>query len=260
MPNQTEYRARLKYKLEIKYKTDLSSAVNDRSNCNYFSNERIAVYTCIIGRYDELIEPCCKPDNIDYFAITDFDLPENSLWKRIDPNDYIDTKDMTASLVNRFFKMKPFVVFPNYKYSIYVDGNFRIISDFTEHVNRISSYGMAHFLHSKRTSVYKEAELCYALEKETKENLDNYCKLLRYRAFPEDYGLLACNIIVREHNLPLVQKVMNEWWEEFKTYLKRDQISLPYVLYKNHVTVADIATLGGDVHKDCSFEIKKHTK
>ena len=47
---------------------------------NYFSSERIAIYTCITGGYDSVIEPLFIPDNCDYYLVTDREkkLPANS--------------------------------------------------------------------------------------------------------------------------------------------------------------------------------------
>lgn len=239
---------------------DLPTASNDRTNCNYFLNDKIAVYTCIIGGYDELQEPMIHPNNIDYYAITDFDIPLTSKWKRIDPNSFEGISEYNAPLKNRYFKMFPHIVFPNYKYSVYVDGNFRIYTDFTEHVNRLSDYGFAHFRHHKRTSVLQEAEACKILKKEKPETIDKYIEKLRLNGFPDNYGLIACDIIVREHNKESCVKVMEQWWVEFRDFVRRDQLSLPYVLYKNGIAIDEVATLGGNVHQDYSFEIMKHKK
>ena len=236
---------------------DLPCSVNDRSDTNYFSNDRIAVYTCITGGYDSLREPFVHPDNIDYYAVTDFEIPGDSAWKRIDVADYDEVKDFSPALKNRYFKINPHKIFKDYKYSVYLDGNIRIYSDFTEHVNRMSKYGFSHFRHSKRTCAYVEAKVCRLLGKETAENIDRYTSRLREAGFPENYGLLACDFIVREHNRPECIKVMEAWFAEFRDHLKRDQVSLPFVLFQNGIDPEEAATLGGDVHKDYSFEIEK---
>lgn len=237
---------------------DLPTAYNDRKDTNYFSSERIAVYTCIAGRYDSLREPLVKPDNIDYYAITDFEIPEDSAWKRIDMNEFGEIKDFSPALKNRYFKINPHKVFKDYRYSIYLDGNIRICSDLTEHINRMSKYGFSHFRHSKRTCAYEEAKVCRLLGKETAENIDKYTSRLREKGFPENYGLIACDFMAREHNRPECINIMEQWFAEFRDHLKRDQVSMPYVLYKNGILIDDVATLGGDVHKDYSFEIERH--
>ena len=47
---------------------------------NYFSNDRIAVYTAIYGPYDEINEPMTNPDKGDFVSWTDQEVPEDSVW------------------------------------------------------------------------------------------------------------------------------------------------------------------------------------
>jgi hypothetical protein len=55
-----------------------------RENSNYFSEDRIAVYTAIFGPYDRLIEPVTVPDNVDFFIFTDQEVAEDSIWQKMD--------------------------------------------------------------------------------------------------------------------------------------------------------------------------------
>ena len=147
---------RRKFKKGEKYTNSPPLAGYVPVQSDYFSNERIAVYTCIIGKYDSLQEPVFVPDNCDFFAITSFDIPRNSLWKRIDPEKYLPNgNNFSPVLKNRFFKMHPERVFNDYKYSVYLDGNIRLCTDMTEYVNRIPQCGVAFFKHSQRTCVYE---------------------------------------------------------------------------------------------------------
>ena len=239
---------------------DLPTAVNDRSDTNYFSKDRVAVYTCITGKYDSIMEPLVHPDNVDYFAITDFEFPEDCSWKRIDADSFEEAKDLPPAMKNRYFKINPHKVFSEHKYSIYVDGNIRVCTDFTEHINRMSPYGFSHFRHSKRTCAYEEAKVCKILKKDSDANIDAYTSWIRSQGFPENYGLITCDILVREHNNPMCIKIMEQWWEQFRDRVKRDQVSLPFVLFKNGIAIDEVATLGGAVHNEYSFEIVKHTR
>ena len=44
---------------------------NENSVSNYFSSEKIAIYTCIFGNYDSILEPYFVPDNCDFYIFTD---------------------------------------------------------------------------------------------------------------------------------------------------------------------------------------------
>lgn len=243
---------------KFKDSPDLNTAVNDRKSCNYFSNDRIAVYTCIIGKYDELIEPLFVPNNCDFYAITDFEISKNSKWKRISYDQYLNVNGMSNATINRFYKFFPYKIFKEYRYSIYIDGNFQVISDLTEHINRISDHGVAFFLHSKRDCAYDEIKTCIDLGRGNKNKLVTYSQKLASNNFPSKYGLLACNFIARDHKKDKYKKIMEQWWIEYTKYVDRDQVSLPYILYKNDILPTELGTLGGDVHKDLSFNIVKH--
>ena len=75
---------------------------------------------------------------------------------------------------------------------------------------------------------------------------------------PHNYGLLQCNVIVREHHNEMCKKIMEEWWEEFLKHPQRDQISLPYVLYKNKIPTNKISILGNNVYNNPSFRVILH--
>lgn len=237
----------------------LHSENSGRSTSNYFCNERIAVYTCIIGNYDGLLEPYIKPDNIDYYIVTDADISDDSLWKKIDINKFEQVKNFSNVAKCRYVKTHPHLFFNEYKYSIYVDGNFKIYTDLTEHVNRIGLYGLSAFKHCQRECVYDEFEACKLLNKGNIESINNYCEKLISSGMPKKYGLLETGMLVREHNSNKCVSLMEDWWAEMSNNLFRDQLTLPYVLYKNKVEIGDIATLGVNIRNDYSFEVLDHS-
>lgn len=239
---------------------DLPSAVNERKECDYFLKDRIAVYMCITGGYDDVIEPLFVPNNCDFYAITDFDLPQGSKWNRIDVNSYPETRELNNVLKNRYFKFFSHKIFKDYKYSIYIDGNIKVCSDLTEHVNRISNLGLSFFRHSKRNCVYVEADTCKRLKKEKTEHLHELTNFLKSEGFPQNYGLIECNFIVRDHSSELCTEIMEDWWNMFNQFAKRDQLLLPYILYKRKIKVDEVATLGNNVHKEYSIEFYEHNK
>ena len=73
----------------------------------YVREERIAVYTACFGPYDMVREPLLQPDNIDYFIVTDQDIPEGSLWKRVPLQVLPGGVSTDPVLANRWCKMHP---------------------------------------------------------------------------------------------------------------------------------------------------------
>ena len=223
---------------------------------DYFLNDRIAVYTSIFGGYDAVREPLFRPNNIDYYIITDQTVPNGSMWKRL---DVTLAENLTDSEKNRYVKMHPDVFFSEYRYSIYVDGSIKIISDLTPMITRIGESGIAVHRHSQRCCVYEELEATIVTHKLTNEKSKEYNEFLRAENMPPRYGLCECGVIAREHNNPLCKKIMEEWWEQFLTRIKRDQLSFPYVLFKNGIEVDSVAILGGNIYKNSAFRVNQHS-
>ena len=250
----------------IRNNKDIQEPVIEIKESNYFSKERIAIYTCIIGNYDILREPLFVPDNCDFFVITDQEIPEDSSWKKIAPEEYIDSylkgdERNNSILISRLFKILPFEFFKDYRFSIYIDANFQIYTALTEYIYRLNPvYGMGFFLHEDRQCVYDEIKKCIKLGKDTRERLESCVKYLNDNGMPENYGLLTALFIVRDNQNDIMVSVMDDWWEEYKKLCRRDQISLPYILYKNNILPMDIGTLGRNYKEEYAFRRLSHKK
>ncbi len=247
----------LKTRIKYKDKNSKSNLSDNNIVSNYFSNERIAIYTCIFGAYDKIIEPYFIPNNCDFYIFTDQKVRKNSCWKQMPLPKKIEK--MSNIEKNRYIKMFPNEIFSDYKYSIYVDGNVQIISDLTEYVNKINSkIGLGIHKHHLRDCVYEEIVAVCKSGRISKKEAKNHKKYLEKCRMPKKYGLLQCNIIVRENNNKICLKIMKEWWNEFLLFSKRDQISLPHVLYENNISIDEVATLGNNVYKNPSFRVVSH--
>lgn len=247
-------------KVERKFPT-FSSSCSTYNNSNFFNKNKIAVYSAIAGDYDKIYEPLFVPDNCDFYMVTDNELGKDSIWKKISMDDCLPPENnFNPSKKNRYCKMFPhkLPIISEYKYSIYIDGNIKVISDLTEYVNRLTKYGLAMHLHSSRLCVYDELSVCMLLGKETKNNLELQRKHLIACSFPEKYGMLECNVIVRENHNKIMQLLMSEWWDEYLNYAKRDQLSLPLVLFRHGIKIKEIGLLGENVFKNYSFRIHNH--
>lgn len=229
---------------------------------NYFSNEKIAVYTCFFGRYDSLEDPICYPNNIDYYVITDQPVSETSRWKKLNIAQYEETlKNFSNVERNRWYKMFPHKVFKDYRFSIYIDGNVVPVTDFTEFINKVGNSGIAMFNHSTNDCIYQEALYNkYRIKKITSKEVDKQVAYLRAKGMPEHYGMTTCNVIARDHENLICRKMMDDWWYEFMNGCKRDQLSFPYVAWCNHIDMDDIAVLGADSWSSRSFYVKRHIR
>ena len=224
----------------------------------YIREERIAVYTACFGRYDLLREPLLKPDNIDYFIVTDQSVPDGSLWKRIPLDVLPDGASNDPVLANRWCKMHPHRLFPGYAFSVYVDANIWVLSDLTPLTAGLERFPVAMFRHKKRDCVYEEIAAVLGQGKAAPEALRAHEALLRSHGVPDHWGLLEASVIARRHLDPACVELMEAWWESFCANSRRDQISLIDCLWTRGIQPSEIGMLGNNLQRCNLFLQMQH--
>ncbi len=221
---------------------------------------KVAVYTCITGNYDkEILEPFINVDNIDFYLFTDSTNQKSKYWniKEIPENVRNNYNNI---LKNRYLKMHPGELFKDYDYSIYIDGNVKVMSDLTELTYSINDKtGIAMHKHQFRDCICDEIEVCKVKKKgnysEMKKQVERYLQ----QGFPKKFGMLEATIIVTDLKNPVAKKILDDWWKEFiSTKSLRDQISLQYVVWKNNFRIDDIGVLGNNLYKNPKFRVNIH--
>lgn len=195
--------------------------------------EKIVVYTAIINNYDVLRNPSFIDPTIDYVCFTDqprwFKLSTKTIWQiRPIPDGTLD-----ATRLNRLVKLQPHVYFPEYGYSVYVDGGMDIIGDIRALLEKYGYPAMLSFAHPLRNCIYEEGEVCIQKGKEDPTRINAQLAVYQAEGHPRNFGMIEANVLIRRHNDPVVKKVMNEWWHEVQTRSRRDQLSFPYVARRN---------------------------
>ncbi|MGQ7328449.1 glycosyltransferase domain-containing protein [Streptococcus suis] len=216
---------------------------------------RVAVYTCIIGIREMIKNPVFISPNCDYYIITNKEVPLNSIWKKIDVND-LDIPCKEPNEINRYVKLHPHLLFPDYEYSLYIDGNIQIVSDVIPMINQMSPDALIGLhLHDRRRCVFEEASTFSYLprlkkfETLAKIQMDCYKK----EGLPKNYGLFENPILIRKHNVSECIEIMNLWWEQMMLYTMRDQLSLPYVFWKLDICNDYVHILGENLRLNPRF-------
>lgn len=197
---------------------------------------KIVVYTCITGGYDGLIEPTVITPGVDYICFTDDATLKSKNWKiRPLPEEIAGLSKVKQQ---RAVKMLPHKYLSDYSVSVYVDGSVVIRGNIKEFLSTLdlNTYSVFISEHPQRKCIYAEKKACIAVRKLTKpedikiaeEQMQRYKK----EGFPENFGLVQANIIVRRHNDEYCKQLMEAWWAEFKENAPRDQLSFNYVLWK----------------------------
>lgn len=217
-----------------RYQYALNKDRNEKNKGGYlqeFDSQSTVIYTAITGDYDELKEPCFVDENLKYVCFTDNRKLHSNVWEI----RYVDLPgDMEARHWVRKFKVLPHLFFPEYRTSIWVDASLSILQDLRRYmVQYQKNSDILFFPHYVRDCVYDEGAVCMVWMKDNKKDLAAQMHAYYEEGYPEHNGLVQGGCIVRNHNEKKIISVMEEWWREICKFSKRDQISLPYVLYRN---------------------------
>lgn len=228
-----------------------SDKVLDRFSDNKCFKGKGVVYTVLTGNYDSLKEPEYVDLEFDYICFTDDDSLESANWTI---RKLKDEESLGVQRLSRKPKILVDKYLGEYDYSIYIDSKLRIKGNLYEYINRYSMGApMLCFPHYERDCVYEEADVCIQLKKDKEDAIRKQTKRYRHEGMPEHYGLIEAACMVRAHRSQEVIKVMNDWWDEFLKGCCRDQISFPYVCWKNNFHY-DISNLFIDYNEYLKLE------
>ncbi|MBR1416416.1 MAG: DUF616 domain-containing protein [Bacilli bacterium] len=242
------------------YNNDTLFKDNDKKTIKSIDkNEKIAVYTVNIGGYDNLIMPLTISDNIDYYVVSDIKPKELGIFKWIDANKYINNLNVSNVKKARYLKTHPHLIFKNYKYSIFIDGNIRCISDISKFVSKINKdTKIAIHPHPYRDCIYKELLCCKITLKGNYKVMKQQVEEYKRENMPKEFGLFETNVLIREHNDLNCINIMEKWWDEILNKSERDQLSLTYVLWKLGYVVNDIGNIANSIKNNYAFQVVNH--
>lgn len=218
---------------------------------------KVVVYTCIVNGYDDLEEPCYINPDIDYIIFTDMEIKPDSVWKKRDISAYEQFHGMTSIEINRYIKMHPQEFFVQYDISIYIDGTIKILADMMPIALNMGEKYFGVHKHGYRDCIYMEAEgVIYSKRADpdlTRQQIRDYF----INGYPRHAGLYENTILVRRHNNEGCIKLMKAWWDEYVKYPTRDQISLPYIMWKCEIREEEICILESPIEKNYRFRRKR---
>ncbi|MBQ0022952.1 MAG: DUF616 domain-containing protein [Prevotellaceae bacterium] len=199
------------------------------------NKKKKAIYTSIIGSYDDILQPKAVDESFDYVLFVKKGTKKTErigIWE-VRELDY-DCDDNT--ITSRFPKMNPHVVLPEYEYSLWIDGNIVILKkEFYDAVNAKIDEGVVYsgVKHPNKDCVYHDIEACVHAMRDKTSNIMRAARFLIAEKFPEHYGMYENNIILRKHTDASVINFCNMWWKLYLEYPRRDQFTSPYCLRAN---------------------------
>ena len=255
------YEGRYEYKdafLYNKFKYEETS-LNAYTEYKKSRKSNKVVYTCITGNYDDLEEIkgytyinfdwdyVCFTDNQNLITQKQF-----GIWE-IRPLQFTELDDTRN---NRWHKINPHLILSEYDESIYIDANINILTNKLFEILNNNNKDIILASHANTICLYKEFEWVLRAKIDKPEIMQAHLKLLQDSGFPKNYGMPENNLIYRQHNKPKVISIMNDWWYMVENYTKRDQLSLPYVLWKHNINCNDVIAFPNtriDYKNFCTF-------
>ena len=130
---------------------------------------------------------------------------------------------------NRYCKMHGYKIFPQYDYTIYIDG--------------YCGLGMAR--HPFRDCVFEEGIAVVAAGKSDETEIKKLLHKYANEGMPRNFGLFECGILVCDTSNRMGIDILESWYEEYMSHHLRDQLSLPYVLWKKGLPLRTIGIVDG---------------
>jgi hypothetical protein len=215
------------------------------------SQNAFVIYTAIFGNYDVLQDPEVITPNVDYICFTDNKNIKSRYWKCI----FYKSDSIGNSAKNRHLKLlAPFNELKHYKHSLYIDGNIIIKNDLTGFFEKYKKNPFCNFKHPVRDCIFDEIEACLLEKRGNPQGLIRQGIYYAKDNMVDHFGLSDNKILLRENNKK-VEKIMLEWWHHVETFSGRDQVCLPYVLFKNGT---NFTFFDEDINENKYFEIWPH--
>lgn len=194
---------------------------------------RKVVYTALTGGYDGLLQLSCIDPSYDYVCFSnDFDEKNVGIWKI----EKIPFETMDIQRLSRFPKLQPHRFLKEYDFSIYIDANIDIATNYVyERAEQLYESGikLAGIKHQLRKCLYRESleVMLRGVEKNRRRvilQMKEYVK----SDFPFNFGMYEANVIYRIHNDAQVIGQCDIWWHWQQNYSRRDQLSYSFSLWK----------------------------
>jgi len=187
----------------------------------------VALVTSIFGDYDSLVDPPEQEGVDEYIAVVDRHHDGCSRWRQIvEPRPYLHPR-MAAKVA----KCRP-DLYTDADVTVWIDGGARLL-----HEGAIAwavGHGgiIAQFVHPERDDISAEADTSFPLRKYEGQQIIEQAAHYKKQGLPDHWGLWACGFIVR-HTKSLGHRLGNYWLAEQLRWSWQDQISEPYLLWRN---------------------------
>ena len=196
---------------------------------------KICVYTCMTGDYDNVREILNKEEGVDYYFFTNNKNIKSNTWQVV----YIEDKELNDFYLSRKIKMIGTDITNKYDTVVWQDASVQFkksVKEFVEKYKRQDNNFVA-FKHGERSSVAEEANACFRFFKDSKQNIEKLLKFYKKENYPDDRGLMEATVFIKNPKDEKVQETMKMWFDMLLKFGKRDQLLFPYCAYKTGLKI-----------------------
>lgn len=224
--------------------------------------KKLVIYTCVSGNYDKIADPEVVVPWADYICFSSKRIDSSVWqWRPIEESELPEAVLRTPTLVSRWYKLRPELYFPEYEYSLWIDGNVIIAGqEIYDIVERQMEAGVLYsgIRHPERNDVYEESERILTGGRESAARLRRTVRFLQKEGFPRHLGLFENNVILRRHNDPQVRRFDEFWMGMLVNYSQRDQMSQTYCLWKTGLPYEYLLPEGFSTRNHPAFKYVPH--
>lgn len=219
------------------------------------------IYTCITGGYDVLRQPAHIDPDFDYVCFVDPGQESGGKAGVWELRALPELPGASAQALSRWPKINPHLALPEYRYSLWMDGNVTIADPaFYGLIKEKMAAGtiFAAIRHPFRDDVYEEAYRCLAYDRETFGNLMRVVSFLRSEGYPRHAGLFENGVLLRQSSEPAVVAADELWWRLFNEYSCRDQLTSGYSFRRAGLVPELLLPEGMSVRNHPFFVYERH--
>lgn len=189
------------------------------------------LFTVNIGGYDTL-RPLIKSEGFRHVCFTDDPHLKAPGWDmfRVQSVDPVETSRLIKLCVHQFL--------PEAELFVYIDANQQVLRDLNLFLADYYRGGLLLVDHPNRNCVYQEAKRALELGRVELDAVSAQMNTYADAGMPEAWGLFANGFFVRDRSC---DDFMEVWWQELQATTYRDQISLPFLLWKSEAPAAAIS-------------------
>ena len=190
---------------------------------------KVAVITAMVGNVIPVPE-FKKQEGCDYFMVTDQKI-EHDVWEIVKPSLFSEDDQYRSRRACKIYKCIPEVMFSGYDMYIWHDICCYLKAPISRILEELGSNDFAFFKHRERDCLYQEALECMG-GRDSVEKLQQQTQHYNHEGMPKNWSLLETTSYVKKPS-EFSTKIGMAWYEQICRFSSRDQISLPYVLWRN---------------------------